>query len=401
MPISLSMLKINRHITFLLLLLLTSVNCIPPLKADSSKTETYSLSRKDYSDKVHGFWLSQNIANWTGLITEMDKVDEPFYTDTDWGKEDQKSIWGYYVSHSKTINFYLLEQGQPWGADDDTDIEYMYLHLLTKHKTTRLSAEQIREGWLKHTWSNTDGPLVTRDGKTEVENYLWVSNDRARELMESGMTPPETSLPVNNKFYNMIDAQLTTEIFGLFAPCRPDLALEMARLPVRTTAYQEAQWIAEFYIIMHSLAACVDPAKTVQEQTMWLADRASEHLPANSYPAKMFDFIKSSYLANPDKDNWEMTRDVFYQKYQLRSSDGYRYQQPFDAGINFGASLISLFYGQGDLLKTIKIGSLAGWVKLRFVKFLRTGIYRRLFIFIERDETSLIILLNWRVKIVS
>ena len=31
------------------------------------------------------------------------------------------------------------------------------------------------------------------------------------------------------------------------------------------------------------------------------------------------------------------------------------------AGINFGASLVSLFYGEGDLLETIKIGSLAGW----------------------------------------
>ena len=31
------------------------------------------------------------------------------------------------------------------------------------------------------------------------------------------------------------------------------------------------------------------------------------------------------------------------------------------SGINFGASLVSLFYGNGDLLETIKIGTLAGW----------------------------------------
>ena len=33
----------------------------------------------------------------------------------------------------------------------------------------------------------------------------------------------------------------------------------------------------------------------------------------------------------------------------------------FAAGINFAASLVSLFYGEGDLKETIRIGTLAGW----------------------------------------
>ena len=33
----------------------------------------------------------------------------------------------------------------------------------------------------------------------------------------------------------------------------------------------------------------------------------------------------------------------------------------FAAGINFASSLVSLFYGEGDLIETIKIGVLAGW----------------------------------------
>ena len=50
----------------------------------------------------------------------------------------------------------------------------------------------------------------------------------------------------------MIDAQLTTEIFGLFAPYNPDFALEMSLLPIQNTARHEAQEIAEFYVIMYS-----------------------------------------------------------------------------------------------------------------------------------------------------
>ena len=59
------------------------------------------LSREEYKDKLYGFWLAQCIANWTGLVTEMDKIGnigEPktgdFYTRDDWGKPDQSSIWG-------------------------------------------------------------------------------------------------------------------------------------------------------------------------------------------------------------------------------------------------------------------------------------------------------------------
>jgi hypothetical protein len=53
----------------------------------------------------------------------------PFYTDDDWGTRDLKAMWGEYVPHANYIDFYFQPQGTPWGAYDDTDIEYMYLHL--------------------------------------------------------------------------------------------------------------------------------------------------------------------------------------------------------------------------------------------------------------------------------
>tara|TARA_B100000989_G_scaffold298586_1_gene288601 strand:- start:3192 stop:3335 length:144 start_codon:yes stop_codon:yes gene_type:complete len=46
-------------------------------------------------NKLEGFWLGQCISNWTGLITEMDKIGSPvngkgggFYTRELWGKPD-------------------------------------------------------------------------------------------------------------------------------------------------------------------------------------------------------------------------------------------------------------------------------------------------------------------------
>ena len=206
----------------------------------------------------------------------------------------------------------------------------------------------IRDGWLKHI-------------KHEEQNYLWVSNEKALHLMIDGLAPPLTSLPEHNPHFDQIDAQLTTEIFGLFAPARPDVALKMSHLPIRTTAYRDAEWIAEFYVVMHSLAPSVDATLSTHEQVMWLADQARKRIPHESFAAKMYDFVKTEYEKNEDKDNWEATRDYLNWRHTGQTIDGYNYRSWFDAGINYGASLVSLFYGQGDLKRTIRIGSLCGW----------------------------------------
>ena len=319
------------------------------------------LSRSDYANKLYGFWLGQCIANWTGLVTEMDKIGNVgeiktgrFYTRDDWGKLDQLNIWsGDNPSElSTTIDFVFEDENGIWGSDDDTDIEYMYQYLMYKNQTSILSGEQIREGWLTHI-------------KHEEENYLWVSNQTAFDLMRDGMIPPETSLPENNPNYEMIDAQLTTEIFGFFAPARPDIALKLAHLPIRTTAKLDAEWISEFYVIMYSLASYIDENKSIKDNIIWMANYARKRLPDASYAAKMFDYVKYRY---DEEIPWEEVRDEIYTKYQLNQDDGYNLTSKelycnacFAAGINYAASIVSLFYGQGDILETIKIGTLAGW----------------------------------------
>ncbi|MBC3765882.1 ADP-ribosylglycohydrolase family protein [Neptunicella marina] len=318
-----------------------------------------SINKAEYQKKLEGFWLGLNIANWTGLVTEMDKVEPPFYTNKDWGTADQKNIWGNYVPHSRTIDFYLGKASEPWGADDDSDMEYLYLDLLSQSDNPMVSGQQIAQSWIKHIYTNEDAPVSNDTG--EKENFLWVSNERALELMHQGIVPPATSEPENNPHFARIDAQLTTELFGLLAPMAPQTALKLAEVPIRTTAKNDAAWIAQFYVVMHSLAVGIDNQQPIQPQLISVAQQARKVLPAGSYAAKMYDFVWRSYLSNPDKQHWELTRDAIYQRYQASSHDGYTYETSFDAGINFAASLVSLFYGEGDYKKTIQIGTLAGW----------------------------------------
>lgn len=319
------------------------------------------ISRSNYVNKFYGFWLGQCIANWTGLVTEMDKIGNvgeiktgEFYTREDWGKPDQPNIWsnGKPSDLSSTIDFVFVDKDSIWGSDDDTDIEYMYQYLHYENESSILDGKQIREGWLKHI-------------KKNEENFLWVSNQAAFDLMNDGMIPPATSLPENNPYYEMIDAQLTTEIFGLFAPARPDIALKISHLPIRTTAKSNSEWIAEFYVIMYSLASYVDKNLDIRDKVFWMSEKARKRLPDDSYSAKMYDFVRTNYEANIP---WEQTRDMIYDRYQVMQEDGYNLTSKslhcngcFAAGINFASSIISLLYGEGNIQETIKIGTLCGW----------------------------------------
>ena len=341
----------KKKITLSLVLLFLS-QCSKPID------NQIKIDRISYLNQLEGFWLGQCIANWTGLITEMDKIGIPvdgkgggFYTREDWGKKDQPNLWGSN-EYSDTITYIYAEKDSIWGADDDTDIEYIYQELLYHSPTLDLTGEQIRGAWIDHIHQ-------------EEENFLWVSNQKAFDLMNEGVIPPATSDPNFNPHYEMIDAQLTTEIFGLFAPTKPEVAIALGHLPVRTTARENAAWISEFNIIMYSLASAQTEHGSRKEKVLWMAKQARLHLPNDSYSAKMFDFVLSYYN---QKIPWEQTRDELHEKYQIRQEDGYHWATTdkscngcFAAGINFGASIVSLLYGEGDLKETIKIGALAGW----------------------------------------
>ena len=342
-----------------------------PARTKSTDIEVIVISRDAYRDKLYGFWLGQCIANWTGLVTEMDKIggDGPqgeFYTRENWGKPDQPNIWsdGAPSDLSENIDWVLEVEGGVWGADDDTDIEYIYQHLLLKHQTSLLDGEQIRDGWMRHIYSDENTPFSDSNG--EKENYLWVSNQRAHDLMRiDGLVPPATSDPANNPEFEMIDAQLTTEIFGLFAPTRPDVALQMAYLPIHTTARENAALASEFYVAMHSLASAVDHDLPINVQIRWMAIEARTYLPDDSYTAKMFDFVMMEFDRGT---TWEEARDAVHKRYQLEQRDGYDMSSRgmycngcFASGINFAASIVSLLFGEGDYKETVKIAVLSGW----------------------------------------
>jgi len=92
------------------------VSCFSFAQLEDITKKNIIISKSKYKDQMYGFWLGQCIANWTGLITEMDKIGNvgeiktgDFYTRKDWGTPEQPNIWGEDKSEtiSPTINFVL------------------------------------------------------------------------------------------------------------------------------------------------------------------------------------------------------------------------------------------------------------------------------------------------------
>lgn len=302
------------------------------------------MSREVYRDRLIALWLGESIANWTGLLTEGQKTELPFYTDDDWGEPiGNGSIEG---SAEGVLEFNFMD---PWGSDDDTDIEFIYLWTMFDRETTTLSPSEIRDAWEEH---------------TEPGRYIWVSNLVAQSLMRSSpsVLPPGTSLFAANDQSLMIDAQLTTEIFGALAPGMPAKALAMADLPILTTASGYAAHAAQFFVALHSLAPISDASLAARDRISWLVRSARRLIPDQSKTADVIDFVLDDHASNPNPEDWERTRDRLAERFQENASDNdYRYLEWYESSVNLGTGVMALLYGEGDFRRTVQIGTLSGW----------------------------------------
>ncbi len=302
-----------------------------------------TFDRVRYADQMSAMWMAECFANWTGLTTEGARPNgsnlygtaDPFYTDADWGKD------GIGRGGAK-IQF---ANPDPCGGDDDTDIEYSYLNemaVVAKH--VKLTPEEIAHMW-----------------NTNIESFVWFSDSAADLLMLDGARSPSTSLSAANQHRNIIDAQLVTEFFGALAPGRPDIALDIAQLPVRAVAGGFATHAAQFNVVAYSLASVVPEKLTPEQQIKWIITEARKYLPSESRASEIVDWVTREYNAHPG-DKWETLRDKIYQRYQVNSvSNGFNYIIKYEAAINFAAQIAELLYGKGDLTRTVQIGTLFGW----------------------------------------
>ncbi len=261
-------------------------------------------------------WLGQLIGNAAGRATE-----------------------GLYSNSSPNLAAAVPWQiKQVWDADDDTDVEYLALHILYDGGIDCNSA-RIAAKWIEH---------MSADG-------IYVANKQAWRLMLDGYAPPETGSRTQNEHWYSIDTQICTEILGAVSPGMPQAAIDLAGRFGRITNDGFAVHAAQFYAAMYAHAF-------FEPNVVELVLRGLDAIPASSRTSAVVTDVLAWYLedANDGTLDWRATREKLHDAYQGNNSFG-RYYNWAESAINTGATVLALLYGEGDFKQTVQIGVLAGW----------------------------------------
>lgn len=286
------------------------------LFSNVSFAEEHIITEQQLIDKARGAWLGQIIANYAGRDTE-----------------------GYYSSSAPNPDPnvpWILKQ--IWDADDDTDIEYVALHILEANGFDCNSVE-ITSQWLGH---------VTLSG-------IYIANRQAYSLMQDGFLPTQTGSRSCNMHWYAIDSQITTEVLGVICPGLPSQAVNLTRKFAGITNQGFPTHAAQFYAAMYAEAF-------FESDVNKLIDAALEAVPPTSRTYQVINDVKNWYIQDmaDGQPDWRATRQKLYDNYQGTYSHG-RYYNWIESTINTGATVMCILYGQGDYKKTVQIGVLAGW----------------------------------------
>ncbi len=250
-----------------------------------------------YFDKVYGAWLGECAGNMFGLPHELKYDSQP-------GPE------------------IVFNPDYTDGArsDDDTDIEYLYLHALEEHGL-ELSYEEVAQEWMDH-----------------IHGHIWVANARALELMRQGLLPPATGHPSNNdKAWFNLSGQFTQELWGMISPGMPATAQKLADKFAHVVVYGESVMAAHYFCVMYSEAF-------FQNDVRELVEKGISALPPNSeFRQAMADCLA---LRHEHPDDWKAARSAIHRKYREKWN-------PNSSILNGAACSLGLLYGDGDFEKTV------------------------------------------------
>ncbi len=153
---------------------------------DPAMFEPRALSPEEYMDRVKGAWIGKCIGVALGDPLEG------------WSAEMIRKRYGWITDYV----------ARPSITNDDTAYQVLVLHALDEHGPS-FSSEALALEWVEHL--------------PHAFTAEWV----ALENIKAGLMPPESGW-FRNPYAEWVGAQMRSEIFGLLAPMRPDLAAPMA-----------------------------------------------------------------------------------------------------------------------------------------------------------------------------
>ena len=295
------------------------------------------ISHDELMDKMSGFWIGQLLGNYIGFPFENNYVEEPIpvlvdriYT-ADYDGDPE-----LIINRNDRRGYIPLMAGTLGGAfsDDDTDIEFVTLHAVEKYGLD-ITYPEITQMWMTH-----------------INDFIWVANREARNLMDQGLIAPDTGRKENNKHWFQIDPQLVNEIWSAFYPGMTQHAARRALWGARITNDDWGTHPTIAYAAMISAAF-------FEQDVRKLVDLAVEAVP-NEGP--FAEGIRDVVKWHSQFDNWRDTRAKIHEKYYAYKKGSYEAPVSVVSSLANGLTgVMAVLYGEGDYIKTVGIATSAGY----------------------------------------
>lgn len=267
------------------------------LQSVTAQSKKLQLSVNDYVDKVQAVWVAQIAGTMLA--------------------------WPY-EHHTASVTW-IDQYPRQWKqapVDDDWYYEMVAIRAFEKYGVD-LSLEQLARQWQENACGS------------------WGSSEQARLLMAKGIAPREVGHPRYNKLWFSIGPQFSADIYGALAPGMPNLAGEIARKLCHINGYAEGADGGVFVAGMVSLAFSENDPKAIVRKAANLIDRRSP------YRQCLDLVINLAENGRTPKEIFTAVEDKWHIEYPATNN----------AVANGGIVAASVWFGEGDFLKTVNLAA--------------------------------------------
>ncbi len=284
--------------------------CTIALRASAQPRPVLEINADDLDDRLRGGMLAQVIGNLDGLPHEFKYIDNP-----------------------GTVEHYTPSLPDGAYTDDDTDIEWVYLHEIVRTRDIFLTSPQITAQWKQH-----------------INRRIFCANLYARCLMNLGIEPPWTGNAALNPWSEFnISGQFICESFGLMAPGMPQTAAKLGLNYTHVAIDGEPAQATQLFTTMIATACIETDLDKILDAGLAATD-------PHSQIADIVKTVRELHKKNPD--DWQATRLEFKNRWQthgggMRDKNGYE--------LNTACVIAALLYGHKDFVETLRMAFNFGW----------------------------------------
>ena len=262
----------------------------------------FQLSEADYSDRVKAMWVAQLVAVHIG-----------------WDFEHKPASVKEVIDYSDYRKNYIRENG---GAqiDDDWYYEMVALRGFEKYGIN-MTANELGETWNSYNIGT------------------WGSAFYTREALAQGIPGEEAGMPQNNRMWFTMGNQNRCDLYAMLSPGLPNLSAKLSRNLGHINSYAEG---TDGGVLIGTLASMAfyekDPQKLLKKGILVL-DPDAPHRKCIEQIIEMAEAGKSwKEIARTVEEHW-----------------GVEYPGTNSAVWNAGFAAIALWFGEGDLMKSLNI----------------------------------------------